>query len=327
MPDKYRHALIIGKFLPLHKGHLALARFAREHCARLTVLVGALPGEPIPGPVRHEWVKTELSYDPGITVDYTDEELPSAPDSDRGVSRVWAAYLKKRYPDADLVVSSERYGDYLAEYMGIRHISFDMARKNHPVSGTAVRNNPLAHWDDLPVSVRPWYLKRVCVYGPESTGKTTLCEKLAACFKTEWVPEMARIYIGDRKPKAEDIPVVAELHAGEILKREKTADRLLIVDSDLITTRIYSSFYFGFVPTVPEWVEKANRYDLYLLSDIDTPWVEDIQRDTGHMRERMMNWFRTELELRCLPYRTIRGNWEERLQNAVRIIREEFPGL
>src|SRR5512137_2758917 len=112
--------LVIGKFLPLHDGHLALIRFAAERCGRLTVLVGARPDEPVPGPLRLEWVREACAPYPAVVVDYCEDDLPDAPQSDRGVARAWAAYLKKRYPGVGAVFSSERYGDYLAEDMGIR---------------------------------------------------------------------------------------------------------------------------------------------------------------------------------------------------------------
>lgn len=322
----YRHALVFGKFMPLHRGHLALIDHALEAADRVTVLVCASDHEPIAGALRLAWVRETLADRPRCAVEYCDDDLPAAAASSREVSRVWARYLSRRFPSVDLVVTSEDYGAYVAEYWGIAHADYDPARARHPVSGTQVRENPAAWWDDLPPAVRAHYVKKVCVYGAESTGKTTLAEGLARRYQTVWVPEVARELLGDRHCVAADMMPIAEAHARAIDERARMANRILFVDTDLITTRIYARHYFDMTLAVPPWIEAANTYDCYLLLDIDVPWVPDPQRDLGHERERFNDWFTRELVERQLPFVCIKGTWEERFAAACRAVDRLLAG-
>lgn len=324
--------LVIGKFMPPHKGHLALIDFASRRCGRLVVLLGARPGEPIPGPLRLEWLRSLADGNGRIKVDYTEEDLPDSPRADRQVSRVWADYLSRRYPEVDVIFSSEEYGAYLAEYMGILHVPFDPQRKGAPVSGSEIRRRPLAHWDHLPPPVRSHYLIKICLYGPESTGKTVMAERLARRFGTIHVPEMARVYLEEtndnRLPTEErQMREIAELHAREIQKKAPLANRVLFVDTDHLTTKIYWQEFFGRTPQFEPWIVEANRYGLYLLLDIDVPWVADPQRDCGHRRREHMELFRAELEAIAAEYVLIRGGWEERQQRAEEAITARWPEL
>lgn len=324
--------LVIGKFMPPHNGHLALIEFARQRCGNLIVLLGARLGEPISGQLRLEWLRSLVDGNGRVRVDYTEDDLPEAPRADRRVSMVWADYLKKRYPDADVLFSSEEYGAYLAEYMGILHVPFDPQRTGVPVSGSGIRRHPLAHWGHLPPPVRAHYSKRVCVYGPESTGKTVMAERLARSFGTIHVPEMARVYLEEnnenRLPVEErQMAEIAELHAREILKRAPLANRVLFVDTDHLTTKIYWQDFFGRTPVFEPWIAAANRYDLYLFLDIDVPWVADPQRDCGHKREEHMERFRSELEAAGAEYALISGGWEERQRRAEEAIVGRWPEL
>lgn len=320
--------LVIGKFMPPHNGHLALIEFARQRCGNLIVLVGARPGEPIPGPLRLEWLRSLADGNGRVRVDYTEDDLPEAPAADRRVSRAWADYLRRRYPDVDVVFSSEAYGGYLAEFMGILHLPFDPGRKAHAVSGTAIRENPLRHWGHLPPPVRAHYVKKVCVYGPESTGKTVMTERLARRFNTAFVPEMARVLFPDRMPAHEgEMRAIAEAHAREIVKTAPQADRVMFVDTDHLTTKIYWQDMFGRTPDFEPWICQANRHDLYLLLDIDVPWVADPLRESGQRRGEHLARFRAELEAASAEYVLIGGGWEERQRRAEEEVVGRWPEL
>jgi len=162
---------------------------------------------------------------------------------------------------------------------------------------------------------------RVVVTGSECTGKTTLAEALSIHYETVWVPEFARKFVIDKgaAPEYEDVETIAR---GQIsLEDEKTAEasRLLIQDTDLLSTVVYSRHYYG---DCPHWIEEAfekRAADLYLLTGIDIPWVPDReQRDRGDRREEMHELFRSALVDRGLTYAEIRGSHAERLDAAVR---------
>ena len=170
-------------------------------------------------------------------------------------------------------------------------------------------------------------IKKLALIGPESTGKTTLCASLAAHFKTVWVPEISRSYIGslDRKYTLEDIEYCtkAQLNGEEELL--KKANRFLFCDSEMIIAKVWCEDVFK---TVPEWIEdkvKTNLYDLHLLMLPDIPFEHDNVRENPHRREFFYNWYKLELEKRNFPYEVIGGVGEERFRNSIAAISKHFP--
>jgi len=319
--------LIIGKFMPLHQGHIDLINFAQSQCDKTIIHLAVKPDEPIPGNIRLKWLEETFSMNKNIIIHKHDNFLPDAPYSSKEVSQAWAQYLLKLYPETDYIFSSEKYGDYLAEYMNKKSSCYDPQRKKTAVSGTDIRNTPFKYWDHIPEAVRPWYVKKVCIYGPESTGKSTLTKELAYYYSTEYVSEVARDILGDRHVIYEDIPFIAKAHAEGILKKEKTANKILFCDTDIITTKIYSKHYFNKVPDFDQWIYEANTFDHYLFCDIDVPWVEDPQRDAGHLREKFRAWFINELDTRNINYTIIEGDWESRFKKAVTQIQNIWDDL
>ena len=307
--------LIIGKFLPPHAGHLALVAAARAQVDELTVLVCSLDREPIPGVLRHAWM-SELCPDERVV--HLDEELPQQPSEHPDFWRLWTAAILERVPAPDVVFTSEDYGDELAARLGARHVCVDRPRSRVPISGRAVRKDPLAAWRFLPPPVRAHFARRVAVVGPESTGKTTLCATLAERYRTRWVPEFARAHLDVKgAPFApEDVALIArgQVAAEDRLARE--CDRVLFCDTDLATTAIYAEHYFG---AAPGWLRVAameRRYALHLLCDVDVPWVPDPQRDLPHLRDAMLARFRAALDRRGGPTVVLSGSWDERLGRA-----------
>jgi HTH-type transcriptional regulator, transcriptional repressor of NAD biosynthesis genes len=158
---------------------------------------------------------------------------------------------------------------------------------------------------------------KVCLYGAESTGKTTLCQLLAAHYQTVFVPEMARWVLGDRKCVADDFPAIAYAQFAEVARQELYANQVLICDTDLLVTQVYEQHYFNRIHPQVIDLQRLEHYDLYLVCDTDIPWVQDAQRDLGHLREEMKAKFVHELQLRNLPFHWIRGNYEQRFQTAI----------
>lgn len=119
----------------------------------------------------------------------------------------------------------------------------------------------------LPECVRPHFLKRVCIYGPESTGKSTLARDLAKHFETQYVWEYARPLLDVKGGQCHeaDIPriVRGQIAAEEALARQ--ANRVLFCDTDVLTTTIWSDVLFGSVPLWTQELADKRDYDLYLL--------------------------------------------------------------
>ena len=168
---------------------------------------------------------------------------------------------------------------------------------------------------------------KVVLFGPESTGKTTLSKHLARHYNTVWAPEFAREYLqkkwnNERKTCENSDLLPIAVGQMEIENRlAKKADKVLICDTDLLETKVYSEEYYGgFVS--PELEEAAinNTYDLYLLTYIDTPWEEDDLRDRPNQRLEMFKAFENTLIKYNRPYILLKGDKKERLKKAVKEI-------
>jgi NadR type nicotinamide-nucleotide adenylyltransferase len=319
-----RSGLILGKFLPPHAGHLHLIEAARGMVDELTVLVCSLEREPIPGAQRVAWVRELV---PGVRVRHLDDELPSEPADHPRFWELWTTAIHRVLGFApDMVFTSEDYGDELARRLGARHVMIDRARGMVPVSGTAIRQDPMAHWKYIPAPVRPWFVRRIVITGSESTGKTMLAEILAERFGTVASPEFARDYLDRRKAALDrhDVEVIAVGHLDQEARYARRADRVLFLDTDLLSTVVYGEHYYG---TVEPWIERVARErlgHLYLLLDVDVPWVADPQRDRGDRREEMDALFRSTLERNGARYVPIRGRWAERIERAAAAVQAEI---
>ena len=283
---------------------------------QLTVLVCSIQREPIPGELRYQWMR-ELC--PDCRVVHITDELPQEPSEHPRFWELWEQAIRRHLPSGpEYVFASERYGHKLAEVLGSRFVMVDMARAAVPVSGSAVREDPLRHWQFIPPPVRPYFIKRVCLFGPESTGKSTLASRLAEHYQTLRVSEFARPLLEPRLGRcvASDIPCIARGQLASEAALARQANRVLFCDTDLLTTTIWSRELFG---DCPPWVEaqaERQRYDLYLLLDVDVPWVDDQQRFLPHRRQAFFEQCEQALRRRGRPYQIIRGNWEDRFTQA-----------
>ena len=168
---------------------------------------------------------------------------------------------------------------------------------------------------------------KVVLFGPESTGKTTLSKHLARHYNSIWVPEYAREYLQDKwnnERKTCESKDLLPIAIGQMKLENNLAqktDTVLICDTDLLETKVYSETYYdGTCDPILETYALKNHYDLYFLTYIDTPWEADDLRDKPDERERMFNAFEDALKTYNKPYVLLKGDKEERLKIAVKHI-------
>lgn len=176
---------------------------------------------------------------------------------------------------------------------------------------------------------QPSQLIKVVLYGPESTGKTTLAKQLAAHYNTLWVPEFMREYLQEKWNSEKKLVTKEDLipiAKGQLKLEEQASqqiENLLICDTNLLELKVYSEYYYnGFCPSEIKEEATKNNYSIYLLTYIDTPWEADDLRDRPENREEMFRIFEAELKEQSFPYQVLKGNQKERFENAIKIIDE-----
>ncbi|MDR6845467.1 DUF4301 family protein [Flavobacterium granuli] len=169
---------------------------------------------------------------------------------------------------------------------------------------------------------------KIAIFGPESTGKTTLATQLAEYYKTVWVPEFARDYLQEKLDSGRgicDIDDMLPIAYGQTkLENESAliANKYLFCDTNLLVTKVFSELYYNFCDSLLDKAARAHQYDLFFLTDIDVPWEDDGLRDSPEGRETVFEVFKQSLIDNKKPFITISGDKEIRLKKAVAIIED-----
>jgi HTH-type transcriptional repressor of NAD biosynthesis genes len=315
-----RKGLVFGKYMPVHKGHLALIEFAKSHCDQIIVSMSFTLDDPIDHQLRFGWLKEIFKEQKNIEVvekidDFHDDSLPIFE-----ATKSWAIFIHNKFPDIDAFFCSEDYGEPLSFHLGLPCFIFDKNRDNVSISATKIRQNPYKYWNFIPGIVQPYFIKKICLYGPESVGKTVLSKKLAQHFNTNFVQEAARDILTSNDIDEKLIIEIGKIQTQLVHERVQTSNKVLFCDTDVITTQIYAKHYLGYVPKILFDLEKDIKYDFYLLLDIDVDWVADPLRDLGNRRKEMFEKFKQELDSRNIPYQIISGSWGERMKKITKIV-------
>jgi len=180
-------------------------------------------------------------------------------------------------------------------------------------------------------------IKKVVAIGPESTGKSTLCQQLAEHYHTLWCPEYAREYLlkHGMNYSYDDLLTIAK---GQLKLEEKTIQLAisnqqsatshspltthhspLFIDTDMYVMKVWCEFVFGKCHDFILDQVKKRKYDLYLLCNIDLPWVKDELREYPDLetREKLYGIYKDIMVRQTIPWADISGNYEERLQKAI----------
>ncbi len=171
-------------------------------------------------------------------------------------------------------------------------------------------------------------LKKIVIIGPESTGKSTLCKQLAAHYKTLWVPEFAREYLL-KHGMDYTYDTLLKIAKGQIALEEKfaaevsidgtTSEQKLFIDTDMYVMKVWCEFVFEKCHNFILDQIAARHYDLYLLCNIDLPWVKDELREYPDLesRNKLYHFYKELMINQATPWLDISGDYEQRLQTAI----------
>jgi NadR type nicotinamide-nucleotide adenylyltransferase len=177
-------------------------------------------------------------------------------------------------------------------------------------------------------------IKKIVIIGPESTGKSSLCEELAQYYETEWCVEFAREYLitNGTNYTVDDLLVIAK---GQLALEDEMALQVnntlpiihqpkLFIDTDMYVMKVWSEYVFGECDFFILDTIAHRKYDLYLLCDIDLPWVKDDLREypDEKPRKELFNMYKDLLINQNTPWTLISGNYQERLTAAIKAVNE-----
>ena len=338
---------MVGKFAPLHRGHELVIERALALCDEVVVISYSKPEFPGCEPKRRaHWLAARFPgtrrlvlSEAAIATHSRAPELREMPanDADPPAQRRFVAALCRWVlaVEVDAVFTSEEYGEGFASSLecaqrerrldapSVTHIYVDHAREIVPVSATAIRANVHAHRQWLSPEVYAAFVKRVCILGGESSGKSTLAEQLALALDTVHVPEYGRVLWEERRGLLDfdDLRHIAER---QVILEEQAAGQareFLICDTSPLTTRLYSEHLFGRVDPGLERIASERRYDLTVLCAPDFPFVQDGTRQNDAFRRYQHDWFLEQLAKRGDAWMLAQGTVEERIAAVVEQLR------
>lgn len=313
--------VVVADFQPVCNSHVFLVNFARSYVDELTIVVDEHASDLIAYEVREKWLR-ELF--PGVTIVKARSKVWHKSDG-ASISRELVAVCRKALPKSGgFIFCLEERGKKLASELNATSVPIDVSALGPVVSEKDVRRDPLKFWHALPEAVRPHFVKKVCIYGPESTGKSTLTKNLAAHFNTLAVPEYAYQYILDtgRDITTDDMLAIVRGQIASQNAAARHANKILFCDTDPMTSIIWSGRLTGVVPQYIKDMANRHHYDQYLVTNIDVPFVMDEHRYIESERRALLERCLHEVESRHRPFKLVSGGWDERLQTAIAAVEE-----
>ncbi len=339
MSKPFHTGLVVGKFSPLHRGHALVIQRAFELCREVVVISYSNPELPgCEADRREKWLAALFPQARRLVVTearlrqwFPDPaERPSMPpnEAEDSLHRHFTAALCRKVVGTavDAVFTSEDYGDGFAREFtaffrqhnpsapAVRHVSVDRARQAVPVSGTMIRADLEAHRQWVSPIVYASFVRRICILGGESSGKSTLAEALAHHFGTLHVAEYGR-ELWEAKTGAlayEDLLHIGETQVAAEEQALLRARRFLFCDTSPLTTLFYSRHLFRRAsPQLKRLAER--RYDLVILCDPDFGFVQDGTRQDARFRQMQDAWYVKELNRRKIPFLRVTGSVAQRI--------------
>ena len=330
----YKVGMYGGSFDPLHLGHINNIMIASGMCETLHIVLSyGILRDRINYQLRYRWLTESCKHLPNVKIHAVED---FAGDKNRYDWEYGAKCIKQRIgEEIDIVFCGDDYRKTNKfETLYPNSTIFYLPRSIIKVSSTEIIAHPFDYWDYIPKAVRPYFCKKVLIIGGESTGKSTLVQSLANVFNTTAVAEYGR-YTCERAG-GEEYMTKADLYENlimqraEIFKAEQTANKLLIVDTDSLTTAFYGSLLSnGMWESVIDLGNDINStidWDLVIFLEPTVPFVQDGTRneEIARNRKKYSDMLKSFYNRKGVRYETIDGDYTDRFLRASELIRREI---
>ena len=332
-------AVIIGKFYPLHDGHIDMIESALKEMDKVHVLVctnstqtwGNLSAED-----RTTAVVYGMNYYfPELTSklevhNFDDSDMPDSQESDNEVSKVWAKFLVTRFPDMTHFYGSEPYIKMMAEHENKEYVILN--RNHNPISGTKCRTELTKYFSFLSPYMKLKMVKRICIVGAESSGKSTLAYKLKERYSgiSTLIQESGRMLMSNQNLTKNHFEDFALKQYSNIFLNDHNSYRpFQFIDTDVGITSLYCDEYLnlGFELEVLQRLRAKEKYDFYLVLAPNVQFVQDGMRihDDQKKRERFFKRVLDNVEKSGVPFKVIdQSSYDDRFNTATEVLESLF---
>ena len=322
--SEHKVGLTLGKFAPFHKGHQLLIETAVNEVDELIVLIYDDPVINIALAARAAWIR-EI-YPKIVVIEGINS--PNDTGYTPEIMKIQEDYVLSVLGNRTIshFYSSEPYGVHMSIALNAINRQVDVSRNIIPISATKIRINSFENKEFIHPIVYKDLITKVVLLGAPSTGKTTLAEKLAFHFDTQWMPEYGREYWEkhqiNKRLTLEDLLKIAETH----IEREDAlvlqSNRILFSDTNAITTYLFSLDYHGTALAALENLAKTaeNRHDIIFVCDTDIPYDDTWDRSGDVKRKEFQQKIIEDLNNRNLKYYMLSGTIDERIEQVSKVL-------
>jgi HTH-type transcriptional repressor of NAD biosynthesis genes len=316
--------IVLGKFYPLHLGHISLIKFAERMSPNLVILVDNHLSYTMSLSDRVAIVKKTF---PHLEVRGINESTYQEPTEHDDFWNYWKNILNKYVPEGiDEIIGSMDYVKELAGRIDCRYTIIDKERNGINISATKIRNNLSENWIFLAPESKAYFTKSVALVGAESCGKSTLTKKLAEYFNTTFVPEYGRTFVEAHGQdfNSNDLVHIAKTHSihADVLKTE--SNQLFFYDTEAIVTKYWHKFFFNHDRAEIDDVINQQKIELFILVPVQDSWVEDPVRyhEEKEARLKFYNEIKSELINRNQKFVEIQAkDWDSMFTEIVNTIK------
>ncbi|TDQ56760.1 HTH-type transcriptional repressor of NAD biosynthesis genes [Mesocricetibacter intestinalis] len=345
--DNKKVGVIFGKFYPVHTGHINMIYEAFSKVDELHVIVctdterdlklfydSKMKRMPTVQD-RLRWMQQIFKYQNNqIFIHHLEEDgIPGYPNGWESWSNAVKALFEEKHVNPSIVFSSETQDKAPYEkYLNLEVVLVDPQRRFFNVSATKIRNNPFHYWKFIPQEVRPFFAKTIAILGGESSGKSVLVNKLARVFNTTSAWEYGREFVfeqlggNEQAMQYSDYPQMALGHQKYVNYAVRHAHKVAFIDTDFITTQAFCIQYEGKAHPFLDSMIKEYPFDVTILLNNNTKWVDDGMRSLGNpkQRQKFQQLLKKLLDKYNVPYIEIESPSYLERYNQVKAIVEKI---